>query len=214
MTSIKYTPCIGGNFKLSLWNADWTAVLPTFLARSSSHSSQFFESLSFPVSSITLEWSNYGSFLNGNLQNYLSCERLAAFQDSVMVLRSFAQLAGGLVWATLILLRWIQKQFIHPLAEWWLESVLGTYEESLKSVIREAFSNLTRFVNGFFASVVALFVNKDYANTLQTNYSRTAAWQSWWGENKQSTFNAMIRRDQGRSSSDGRQSGSGKTSIT
>ena len=130
-----------------------------------------------------------------------------------MVLRSFAQLAGGLVWAALILLRWIQKQFIHPLAEWWLESVLGTYEESLKSVIREAFSNLTRFVNGFFASVVALFVNKEYASTLQTNYSRTAAWQSWWSENKQSTFNAMIRRDQGRRSSDGRQSGSGETFI-
>ncbi|EIE26467.1 hypothetical protein COCSUDRAFT_39557 [Coccomyxa subellipsoidea C-169] len=122
-----------------------------------------------------------------------------------MVLRSFAQLAGGVVWATLIVLRFIQKQFIHPLAEWWLESVLGTYEESLKSVIREAFSNLTRFLNGFFASVVALFVDKEYANTLQTNYSRTAAWQSWWGENKQSTFNALIRRDQGRRSSDGRQ---------
>ncbi len=127
-----------------------------------------------------------------------------------MVLRSFAQLAGGVVWAALILLRWIQKQFVHPVAEWWLESVLGTYEESLKSIIREAFSNLTRFLNGFFASVVALFVDKEYASTFRTNFNRTAAWQSWWGENKQSTFNALIRRDQGRRSFDGRQSGNGE----
>ncbi len=95
-----------------------------------------------------------------------------------MVLRSFAQLAGGVVWAALILLRWIQKQFVHPVAEWWLENVLGTYEESLKSIIREAFSNLTRFLNGFFASVVALFVDKEYASTFRTNFNRTAAWQS------------------------------------
>ena len=115
-----------------------------------------------------------------------------------------------MVWAALILLRWIQKQFVHPVAEWWLENVLGTYEESLKSIIREAFSNLTRFLNGFFASVVALFVDKEYASTFRTNFNRTAAWQSWWGENKQSTFNALIRRDQGRRSFDGRQNGNGE----
>lgn len=130
-----------------------------------------------------------------------------------MVLGSFAQLAGGVVWATLILLRWVQKQFLHPLAEWWLDTVLGTWEESLKSVIREAFSNLTRFVNGFFASVVALFVDKEYASTLRTNFNRTAAWRSWWGEERQSTFNALIRRDKGRRSIDGRQSQNGEVNI-
>ena len=81
-----------------------------------------------------------------------------------------------------------------------------TWEESLKSVIREAFSNLTRFLNGFFSWVVSLFVDKDYAHALRTNFNRTAAWQSWWSEERQSTFNALIRRDQGRRSFEGRQS--------
>ena len=42
-----------------------------------------------------------------------------------------------------------------PLAEWWIDTVLGTWEESLKSLIREAFANGTRVVNGFFSWVVA-----------------------------------------------------------
>jgi hypothetical protein len=80
----------------------------------------------------------------------------------------------------------------------------------LKSVIREAFGNLTRFVNGFFAWVVSLFVDKDYTRALRTNFNRTAAWQSWWSEERQSTFNALIRRDQGRRSFEGRQGRQGK----
>ena len=118
--------------------------------------------------------------------------------------KSLVDLVGGLFWASLIILRWIQAQFFHPLAEWWLENVLGTWEESLKSVIREAFGNLTRVVNGFFTSVVSLFVDREYGSAQRYRWSRTAAWQNWWGQERNSTFNALIRRDQGRHSQDGR----------
>ena len=118
--------------------------------------------------------------------------------------KSLVDLICGLFWATLVILRWIQAQFFHPLAEWWLENVLGTWEESLKSVIREAFGNLTRVVNGFFTSVVSLFVDREYGSAQRYRWSRTAAWQNWWGQERNSTFNALIRRDQGRHSQDGR----------
>lgn len=44
--------------------------------------------------------------------------------------------------------RWLQDQFIHPLTEWWIETVLGTWEESIKSIIREFFAKFTRGING------------------------------------------------------------------
>jgi hypothetical protein len=128
------------------------------------------------------------------------------------VVRSVGQLCGALLWATIIILRWLQKQFVHPVAEWWLENVLGSWEESLKSVIRESFGNLTRILNGFFAWVVSLFVDRNYASSQRSRWSRPAAWQSWWGEERNSTFNALIRRDQGRSSQDGRPGTSGEAS--
>ena len=51
--------------------------------------------------------------------------------------------------------RWFQQELWIPLAEWWVDTVLGTWEEGLKSLIREAFANATRLVNGFFSWVVA-----------------------------------------------------------
>ncbi|KAL0020093.1 hypothetical protein WJX79_002522, partial [Trebouxia sp. C0005] len=50
------------------------------------------------------------------------------------------RIAGTVVWCCLVGINWIQAQFVHPIAEWWLESVLGTWEESLKSLIREVFA--------------------------------------------------------------------------
>ena len=51
--------------------------------------------------------------------------------------------------------RWFNEAVRIPLAEWWIDTVLGTWEEFLKSLIREAFANGTRVVNGFFGWLVA-----------------------------------------------------------
>lgn len=51
--------------------------------------------------------------------------------------------------------RWFNQTIRIPLSEWWIDTVLGTWEESVKSLIREAFANGTRVVNGFFSWVVA-----------------------------------------------------------
>jgi hypothetical protein len=54
-------------------------------------------------------------------------------------------------------MHWLQVQFIHPLTAWWIDTVLGTWEETLKSLVREAFAKCTRFINGVCSWVVALF---------------------------------------------------------
>ena len=63
--------------------------------------------------------------------------------------------ADGAAAATTLQARWFQQELWIPLAEWWIDTVLGTWEEGLKSIIREAFANATRLVNGFFSWVVA-----------------------------------------------------------
>lgn len=117
------------------------------------------------------------------------------------------------VWVILLMLRHVQAHVLHPIAEWWLNTIVGTWEESLKSIIREAFSNTTRFVNGFFAWMVSLFVDRDYKTDTNSNFQRQTPWQRWWMEPRTSTFNALIRRDQGRRSGDGRLSLNGKLSL-
>ena len=57
--------------------------------------------------------------------------------------------------------------------------------------------NGRRVLNGFFAWLAALFVDQSYAQTLKSNWARTNAWQSWWSQERQSTFNALIDRDTG-----------------
>lgn len=73
-----------------------------------------------------------------------------------------------------------------------MEAVFGTWEESLKSIIRETFGQVTRIVNGFFAWVLAVFADP---TSWQSPFQRSQAWQSWWRENRPSTFNAIIARD-------------------
>ena len=81
---------------------------------------------------------------------------------------------------------------VHPLIELWTESVLGVWEESTKSVIRESFTNATRFVNGFFSWCLAFFVDREHYKSFRSSWTRTQAWQSWWQEDRQSTLNAFI----------------------
>jgi hypothetical protein len=91
---------------------------------------------------------------------------------------------------------WLQHHLYHPVAEWWVETVLGTWEESIKSVIREAFAQVTRFLNGLSAWVVSLFDNS-YYQSLKRSWRQQHAWQAWWREERQSTFNAVIERVHG-----------------
>ena len=134
-------------------------------------------------------------------------ESLAGFCKTVFNIPLFFRAA---VWVVLLLLRHIQAHVLHPFAEWWLNNVVGTWEESIKSVIREAFSNTTRFINGFFTWVVTLFVDKDHRKESKSTYTRANAWQTWWDQPRISTFNALIRRDQGRHSLEGQRSPAGK----
>ncbi len=107
------------------------------------------------------------------------------------------------LWVVLLMLRHIQAHVLHPIAEWWLNTVVGTWEESSKSVIREAFSNTTRFVNGFFSWIYTTFFDNTYRESTKSTYARQTAWEAWWKKDRMSTFNALIRRDQGRVSTDG-----------
>ena len=102
------------------------------------------------------------------------------------------RLGGAVVWCFFVALTWVQAQFIHPLAEWWLESVLGTWEESLKSVIRELFAQVIRIVNYVLNALFSWFPGYQ---SVKTTFQKPSAWQSWWDENRQSTFNAIIDRD-------------------
>ena len=116
------------------------------------------------------------------------------------------------LWVCLLMLRHIQAHVLHPIAEWWLNTVVGTWEESSKSVIREAFSNTTRFVNGFFSWIYTTFFDRTYRESTKSTYARQTAWEIWWQEPRMSTFNALIRRDQGRHSSNGKSTPTGETS--
>lgn len=101
------------------------------------------------------------------------------------------RLTGAVLWCCLVGVTWFQAQFIHPVAEWWLESVLGTWEESLKSLIRELFAQVIRIVDN---TLNALFTWFPGYQSAKTTFQKPSAWQSWWDENRQSTFNAIIDR--------------------
>lgn len=101
------------------------------------------------------------------------------------------RIAGTVVWCCLVGINWIQAQFVHPVAEWWLESVLGTWEESVKSLIREVFAQVIRIADSILNALFTWFPGYQSA---KTTFQKPSAWQSWWAENRQSTFNAIIDR--------------------
>jgi len=101
------------------------------------------------------------------------------------------RIAGTVVWCCFVGISWFQAQFVHPIAEWWLESVLGTWEESLKSLIREVFAQVIRIADSILNALFTWFPGYQSA---KTTFQKPSAWQSWWDENRQSTFNAIIDR--------------------
>lgn len=105
--------------------------------------------------------------------------------------KAFLQLLVGLV-AT------IKRLVYDPIANWWLswaELWVSTSEESTKSVIRESFAVLVRVINGASAWFVSLFFDRSYYARLRRNLTRPNPWSTWWDNDCNSTFNALIERD-------------------
>ena len=102
------------------------------------------------------------------------------------------RLAGAVVWCCLVIVNWFNAQFLHPIANWWLDSVLGTWEESTKSVLREFCAQSVRILD---LVVNALFSWFPGFQSTKTTFERPSAWQAWWAEDRQSTFNAIIDRE-------------------
>lgn len=89
------------------------------------------------------------------------------------------------------IIHWLHARIARPLVEWWDETVLGTWEESLKSIIREAFQATNRFLNGISAWVLGVF-DSDYRENLKKSWKQQQDWHSWWREDHASTLNAVI----------------------
>ena len=102
------------------------------------------------------------------------------------------RLAGAVVWCCLVVVNWFKAQFLHPIANWWLDSVLGTWEESTKSLLREFCAQSVRILD---LVVNALFGWFPGFQSTKTTFERPSAWQAWWAEDRQSTFNAIIDRE-------------------
>ena len=89
---------------------------------------------------------------------------------------------------------WLQRHLYHPIAEWWVETVLGTWKANKYSMIREA--QVTRLLSGRSAWVVSLF-DSSYYLSLKRSWKQQQAWQAWWHEERPSTFNAVIEHVDG-----------------
>lgn len=82
--------------------------------------------------------------------------------------------AGVGVWVLYIVASWFHAQFIQPAGAWFQTTVLGSWEESIKSFVHEAFAQLLRFVNG----CVTWFTKwVPGVESLRPAKDRTEAWQ-------------------------------------
>ncbi len=88
---------------------------------------------------------------------------------------------------------WLHAHTARPLVEWWDDTVLGVWEESVKSVVREAFVQTYRFLNGASAWVLSVF-DTNYAESLRSSWKQQQDWHSWWAEDRQSTLNAVVTK--------------------
>lgn len=71
-------------------------------------------------------------------------------------------LVARVVYFWLAVLAWLNRTICHPVAEWWLNNVVATWEETVKSFWREVVSYIVRFINGCSASFISLFVDGSY----------------------------------------------------
>lgn len=120
----------------------------------------------------------------GHIDTHLTLRRSTA-------MLGIERVGGVIVWCCLVVVNWFNAQFLHPIANWWLDSVLGTWEESTKSLLREF---CAQSVRGLDLVVNALFGWFPGFQSTKTTSERPSAWQAWWAEDRQSTFNAIIER--------------------
>eukprot|EP00884_Botryococcus_braunii_P017623 jgi/Botrbrau1/4544/Bobra.60_2s0032.1 len=93
-----------------------------------------------------------------------------------------------IVWSVCVFGRWLQTQF----AQWFMDTVLSSMEETVTTSIRLTFSTVTSCINNVFSWVVSAVDNRSYRNTVEVFSNRESAWQSWWSEDHLSTFNAIV----------------------
>jgi hypothetical protein len=105
------------------------------------------------------------------------------------LLRAIQWLLG----AALAAAGWVHSWTARPLVEWWDDTVLGTWEESLKSVIREAFVQTNNGLNAV-ASWLLTLTSREYREGLRDSWTAQQDWHSWWREERTSTLNAVIAR--------------------
>eukprot|EP00873_Tetraselmis_striata_P018859 jgi/Tetstr1/439123/TSEL_002988.t1 len=103
-------------------------------------------------------------------------------------------LVARVVYFWLAVLAWLNRTICHPVAEWWLNNVVATWEETVKSFWREVVSYIVRFINGCSASFISLFVDGSYYANLRSGFDRPNAWQAYHDTKRPSTFNALIER--------------------
>lgn len=80
---------------------------------------------------------------------------------------------------------WLHASTVGAAADWLETAVLGSWEESVKSLIREAFFQASRALNAMAAFGVGL-LDADYSRRLRDAWTRRedelAQHAAWWGE--------------------------------
>lgn len=112
-------------------------------------------------------------------------------------MRRPAQVAGAVLWSLLITLKWLHAQYVQSLADLILDGVLATWEESIRSVIREAFSVATHLLNSASGALLSILSGRSYHHTVRRSSRREAtsgAWHSFWAT-ASGTFNALVERE-------------------
>ncbi len=87
----------------------------------------------------------------------------------------------------------LHAYIVAPLVHWWEETVLGSGEELVRTIVRQGFDEGTRFLNGLVAWLLSLF-NHHYQDTMRTSWNTHGPWQKWWHQahNRPTTFNALV----------------------
>lgn len=91
------------------------------------------------------------------------------------------QLAGQLVWWVFIVIRWAHANFVARPCDFFLDSVLGSWEEAVRVSVRESFAWMARAINGLSAQAVSLFVDPNYYDSMRAGRRRPTAWQASCG---------------------------------
>lgn len=88
---------------------------------------------------------------------------------------------------------WAHLAVVEPLAHFW-ERCLSYWEEWVMAVVRQAFEEVTRFLNGLAAWLLSIS-NPQYRDSLRQSWRHDQeAWQRWWKDvaARPSTLNALV----------------------